>query len=199
MKVCGPQCGSNADAPIGRHAAEQAGRSERVEAQRVLLVEPECLVAGQFEKEHVVDHRVGADAADMRGKSAFDDRLGAGRGRKRRAGKGERPRRRRVPRILNGRIIVGGDAVDEVEPADICGAGKAKIGIVPGPGVQELVCRIAGQTGYRAWRVIGDLDEGAEIAGDRAAPEPAERATARCCRSPCRGRSAARSRRLACG
>ena len=161
-------------APIRRHAVEQAGRSERIGAQRVLMLKLERLIAAKFEKERVVDHRVGADAAHMRGKSALDNRRGGGFGRKRRAGIGECPRRSRIPRILNGRIIVGGDAVDDVESADIRRAGKAEIGIVPGPCVQELVGWIARQAGYGTWRVIGDLNEGADVAGDRAAPEPAE-------------------------
>ncbi len=62
------------DAPIGRHAVEQAGRAERIGAQRVLLAETERLVAGQFEIKQVVDERIGTDAADMRGERALDDR-----------------------------------------------------------------------------------------------------------------------------
>ena len=112
------------DAPIRRNAAEQPGPVERIDAQRVLLVEPERPVSRQFEIEQVVDHRVGADAADMRGKRALDDRAGGGRGRKRRYGVGEGPRRRGVPQILNGRIVVGGDAVDEVKRPNARGLAK---------------------------------------------------------------------------
>jgi len=54
-------------------------------------------------------------------------------------------------------------------------ARKAHVGIVPGPGVQELIRRSAAQAGYRTGRVISDLRKCADIAGDRAAPEAAER------------------------
>ena len=119
--------------------------------------------------------KAGADAADARGKGSFDHGAGGWCRSKRRCCVGESPGRRGVPQILNGRIVVGGDAVDDVESAYIRRAGKAEIGIVPGPCVQELVCWSAGQAGYGAWRVIGDLNEGADVAGDRATPEPAER------------------------
>ena len=148
-------------------------------------------VSRQFQIEQVVDHGVGADAADARGKRALDHRAGGGRARKRRYGVRERPCRRGVPQVLDGRIVVGGDAVDEIKRPDACGLGKANVGIVPRPGVLELVRRRPGQGGQRIRRAIGDLRECADIVGDRAAPESAERRQHRRYRSPCRGRSAA--------
>src|ERR1700730_11139747 len=145
-------------APIRRHATELPGRAERVGTERVLLVEPKSLVAGQLEIEQIIDERVGADAANMRGESPLDQSLAARRGSKRRNGVGEGPCRRGVPQILNGRIVVGGDAVDKVERPDARGLGKANIRIVPRPGVAE---RIAKST--RGWRVVGDLRERADI------------------------------------
>ncbi len=161
-------------APIGRYAVEQARRLERVDPYRILLVELERLVTGQFQIEHVVDHGVRADAAHMRCERAFDQRRSSRFAGKRRTGIGEGPGRGGVPDILHGRIIIGGDTVDEVETAQASGAGQAEIGIVPIPGVQELVGRIARKTGDGTRGVVGDLDEGTEIAGDRAAPEAAD-------------------------
>ncbi|OIQ63912.1 hypothetical protein GALL_545410 [mine drainage metagenome] len=163
------------DAPIGRNAAEQTGPVERVHAERVLRIESEGLVAGQFQIEQVIDERVGADTADARGECALDRRAGGGRAGERRYGVGIGPGRRGVPHILNGRVVVGRDAIDQIKRADARGVGIADVGIVPGPGMLELVRRRAGQRRQGIRRAVGDLREGADIIGDRSAPESAER------------------------
>src|SRR6202051_5122335 len=158
------------DAPIGRHAAEQARRAERVGAQSVLLAETKRLVAGQLEIKQVVDKRVSTDAADMRGKGALDYRRWLLRAHNRRHGIGECPGRCRVPHVLNGWIVVRGDAVDEIKGPDARGSGKTNVGIVPGPGVSERIAEPSGRYG-----VVGDLREGADIVGNRSTPERTER------------------------
>ena len=77
----------------------------------VLHVGIERAIGRYFEVQHVVDIGVGAHAADVRGKGAVDDGAGRGRRRYRRRCVGETPGRRGVPRILNSRPIIGGDAV----------------------------------------------------------------------------------------
>src|ERR1700692_232108 len=148
------------DAPIWRHAAQQAGRTERVGTQRVLLAETKRLVTRQFEIKQVVDKRISTDAADMRGKSTLDDRPWLLRTKNRRHGIGEGPRRRGVPHILNSRIVVGGDAVDKIKRPNARGPGKANIRIVPRPGVSERITKSARRHG-----VVGDLRERADIVG----------------------------------
>ena len=111
----------------------------------------------------------------MRCERALDHRTRAGRRTKVRARVGKRPRRRRIPEILDGRIVVGGEPIDDIERADPGRARKAYVGIVPGPVVQELIRRSAAQAGYRVRRIIGDLRKRADVAGDRTAPEAAER------------------------
>src|SRR6202035_430753 len=67
------------NAPIRRDAAELTGRTERIATYRILLTEADRFVSGEFQIKQVVDKRVGADAADMRGKGALDRRVGAAR------------------------------------------------------------------------------------------------------------------------
>lgn len=102
-------------APIGSDAAQQARRAKWIGPHRVLLAEAQRLVAGDFEIEQIVDEGVGAHAANMGRKRALDQRrrllwsenCGC------RVGKG--PGWRGVPDILHSRVVVGGDAVDQVE------------------------------------------------------------------------------------
>src|SRR6202047_1807207 len=96
------------NAPIRRDAAELTGRTERIGTYRILLAEADRLVSGEFQIKQVVDERVGAGAADMRGKSTLDCGVSAARAINRRHGVREGPCRRGVPHILNRRIIVGG-------------------------------------------------------------------------------------------
>ena len=152
------------DAPVGRNAAELTGRTERIGTERVLLAEAERLVAGEFQIKQVVDEGVGADAADMRGKCALDRRRMALWAKDRRYGVREGPCRRGVPHILHGRIVVGRDAVDQVERAEMGRVGIADVGIVPRPGMTERIAKASGR-----YRVVGDLREGADIVGDRSA------------------------------
>src|SRR6185437_14519973 len=111
------------DAPIGRNAAELSGRPERVGAETVLRAKAERLVTGEFEVKQVVDKGIGADAADMRGEGALDHRSRVLRTKDIRYSVREAPCRRRVPDVLHRRIVVGGDAVDDIERTEMGGAG----------------------------------------------------------------------------
>ena len=94
-----------------RAPIEPPGRIEWIGAQIVQRVGTERGVGRRFKVERVVDERVGARAADMSRKSAIDYR---GRSESVAEGRnciGERPSRRRIPRVLHGGIVVGRDAV----------------------------------------------------------------------------------------
>src|ERR1700686_4473724 len=143
-------------API-RRRIEQSGRAEWIGAQIVLYLEIERTVRRRLQIEHVVDVGAGADTDDMRRKGPFDDGAGPRRRRYGRCGVGKSPSRRRVPWILDGRVVVGGDAVGDVEAADRRRVRITDIGIVPRPSV--LPEWIAAESAN--WRrVIGHLREG---------------------------------------
>src|ERR1700722_692655 len=159
------------DAPVRRNAAELSGRAEWVRAEIVLRAEAQRLVTRQFEVKQVVDEGIGADASNMRGESALDHRSRVLWTKDIRYSVREAPCRRGVPDVLHGRLVVGGDAVDDIEWAEMSRAGIADIGIVPGPGMAiERIRR-------GAWPncVVGHLREGADMVGDRATPERTER------------------------
>ncbi len=157
-------------APVGGKAVDQPRRSKGIDADRVLLLESERSVGRRLKIKHVIDERIRSDPADMRRESAFNDRLGRRRRRDGRRGIREGPSGRGVPHVLNGRIVVGRDAVNEVERAGGRSLGKADIGIVPCPRMPERIREAAGRG-----RVVGDLRKCPDAVCDGAAPEAADR------------------------
>ena len=132
------------DTPIWCRSVEQPGRAEGIGAQRVLRAEVKRAVARRFEVKRIVDEAISADPAHMRGKGTLDQRLGAGRRRNGRDRIGEGPGGRGVPHVLDRRIVVRRDAVENVKGADSRALSKTNIGIVPCPGVPERVRESAG-------------------------------------------------------
>ena len=163
------------DPPIRCYAAELTGPVKRIDTERILRVESEGLVTAQFQIQEVIDRHITADAADARGKRALDRGACALRAVDRRYRVREGPGRRGVPQILNGWIVVGRDAVDNIERADAGGVGIADVGVVPRPGMLELVGRRAGQPGQGIRCAIGHLRERADVFGERTTPKSAER------------------------
>ncbi len=158
-------------API-RRKIELARCAEWIGAQGVLCVGIERAIRRKFEVQHVIEVGIGAHTADMRSKGAVDDRAGRGSGRYRRCGVGETPSRSRVPRILNSGSVIGGYAVGNGNVADTRRVGIADVGIVPGPIVDVGV--VTDRSGGRR-SGVGQLRERADVVGDGAAPEEAQR------------------------
>jgi hypothetical protein len=89
----------------------------------------------------------------------------------------ETPGRSRIPRILHGRIIVGGDAVSDIPIAELARVGIANVDIVPRPFAVRAWIRIE-----VAWRrttersvIVSHLRKCADLLGDGTAVEKAER------------------------
>ena len=122
-----------------------------IDAHRFLKAGGERPVTGDIEIEAVVDHRIGAKAADLLGDAALDQgRCGRG-GCQAGTAEGKTEGRRAVPRILKGRVVVCIDAVDHVVVAGLRLVGEAQLGVVPGPFFGDAI--------------IGDLGEDAEFVG----------------------------------
>src|SRR6516225_6032602 len=82
----------------------------------------------------------------------------------------EGPCRRGIPRILNCRIVVGGNAIGDIERPEPCRVRVAEIRIVPGPGVGgEWICAKSS----RRRRVPGNLLKRADMIGNSSAVEEA--------------------------
>ena len=121
------------DPPIRCPARERSRHAVWVNSQFWQRLVVERPVGRQFQINKVVDERVAAGAS-------YKFRIGAvDLCRGRRSRRNVRPRvrktpgRRRVPRVLDGRIVVGGDAVDDIHIAQLAGVGITQIGVVPCP------------------------------------------------------------------
>ena len=158
-------------API-RCRVKQPGRIEWISTQTVLRIGTERRVHRRFKVKRVIDKRVRARTGDMRCKGAVDDRGGAESVTESGHGVRESPGRRGIPRVLNGGIVVGRNAVGNIErpePRRVC---IADVGVVPGPGFCSE--RIGAESSCRR-RVVGYLRKRPDMIRDGAAIEEAQR------------------------
>ena len=158
-------------APIGRRA-KQPRRTKWIGAQIVLRVGIKRAIYRRLEIKRIVDKRVGSHTGYMRRKGAVEDCAGSesvtqGRSRVR-----EGPGRRRIPGILDGWVVVGGNAVRNIDGAEPRRVRITDIGIVPGPGMRgEWIG--AKSSGPR--RVVSHLLESTDMIRDGATPKEAYR------------------------
>src|ERR1700730_13555189 len=104
--------------PVRRNTTDRA-LTRRVDAEHELRVGRQRAIATELQIEDVVEEGVGADANDLLRVHLLDKGTGGRRRRQSRADVREAPSGDRVPDVLDGRIVVGGHAPQQIMAPDI--------------------------------------------------------------------------------
>jgi hypothetical protein len=157
-RLCLPKIALDGDPPIGGGAVERAF-ARGVDAERSLRGFRQIAVGRQLGVEGVVEKAVGAKADEVLRQRPVDQRA---RDRLRRQFGGDvrkAPGWRRVPYILDARIVVEREAPEEVVATQLDAVRKANVGVVPAEAPGSAI--------------VGRLDEGAGMVGQSPAGEEA--------------------------
>src|SRR5579863_3894617 len=150
-----------------RRSVEQPIRSERINAQSNLSVGIECRVNRTFDIDRIVDKRVAAKTDDALCKATVENwNIGRPDLSEWRVHVGEGPGGRRVPRILNGRVVVGGNAIGDVDSAKVRGICEPNVSVIPRPRMTVWTAATEAPIGLA---VVTYLREGTDVVDNETA------------------------------